>query len=118
MQREQAYPDGHDVAHPPTSFMRPPAGSPILAPNSAQKNNCHQYRQIFHAFGRTRQADLGEARTDRRLSSDERRAAGRAALLAISVREQRAFLGKTVDVRRSVPPYPLKIRYPKHEIRK
>ena len=57
---------------------------------------------LLHAFGRARQADLGEAGADGRLPGDERRAAGGAALLAIPVGEQRAFLGDAVDVRRLV----------------
>ena len=57
---------------------------------------------LLHALGRARQADLGEAGADGRLPGDERRAAGGAALLAVPVGEQRAFLGDAVDVRRLV----------------
>ena len=56
----------------------------------------------LHALGCARQAHLGEAGADRRLSGDERRAAGGAALLAVPVGEQRAFVGDAVDVRRLV----------------
>ena len=48
---------------------------------------------------RARQADLGEAGADGRLAGDERRAPGGAALLAVPVGEQAAFLGDAVDVR-------------------
>ncbi len=57
---------------------------------------------LLHALRRARQADLGEAGADGRLPGDERRATGGAALLAIPVGEQRAFLGDAVDVRRLV----------------
>ena len=61
-------------------------------------------RRVFflQAFVRARQADLGQAGADGRLPGDERRAAGGAALLAVPVGEQRAFLGDAVDVRRLV----------------
>ena len=61
-------------------------------------------RRVFllHALGRARQADLGEAGADGRLPGDERRAAGGAALLAVPVGEERAFLRDAVDVRRLV----------------
>src|SRR5262249_26472354 len=49
------------------------------------------------------QADLGQAGADRRLTHDERRAPGRAALLAVPVGEACAFPGDAVDVRRLVP---------------
>ena len=45
------------------------------------------------------QADLGQAGADRRLARDERSAAGGAALLAVPIREHRAFLGDAIDVR-------------------
>ena len=51
---------------------------------------------------RARQADLGQAGADRRLAGDEGRAAGRAALLAVPVGEDRAFLADAVDVGRAV----------------
>ena len=57
---------------------------------------------LGNAFRRAGQADLGEAGADGRLPGDERRAAGGAALLAIPVGEERAFLGDAVDVRRLV----------------
>ena len=57
---------------------------------------------LGQAFRCARQADLGEAGADGRLAGDERRASGGAALLAIPVGEQRAFLGDAVDVRRLV----------------
>src|SRR6266481_3278576 len=46
--------------------------------------------------------DLGEARTDRILASDERGSARRAALLSVVVGEGDAFVGHTVDVGRAV----------------
>src|SRR6516165_3584541 len=46
------------------------------------------------------QANLGQAGADGRLAGDERGPAGRAALLAIPVRAQRAFSGEPVDVGR------------------
>src|SRR5262249_40022067 len=52
---------------------------------------------------RARQAHLGEAGADGGLAGDERRAAGRAALLAVPVGEHPAFLRNAVDVRRPVP---------------
>ena len=55
---------------------------------------------LLQALGRARQADFGEAGADRRLPGDERRATGGAALLAVPVREERAFLGDAVYVRR------------------
>ena len=51
---------------------------------------------------RTGQADLRQSRADRRLARDERRASGGAALLAVPVREHRAFVADAVDVRRAV----------------
>ena len=62
------------------------------------------HRQVFllQAFLGARQADLEQPRSERRLAGDERRAAGRAALLAIPVREQRSFFGDAVDVGRLV----------------
>ena len=48
------------------------------------------------------QADLGQAGADRRLAGDEGGAAGGAALLAIPVGEDRAFLADAVDVGRAV----------------
>ena len=55
-----------------------------------------------NAFLRAGQTDLGEAGTNGRLAGDECRATGGATLLTIEVREQRAFLGEAVDVRRLV----------------
>ena len=60
-----------------------------------------------HVFGvksdvRAGQPDLGQARSDRRLPGDEGRAPRGAALLAIPVGKQRAFLGDPVDVGRAV----------------
>ena len=52
--------------------------------------------------GRTGQTDFGQAGPDRRLPGDEGCAPRGAALLAVPVGEQRAFLGDTVDVRRAV----------------
>ena len=48
------------------------------------------------------QADLGQAGADRRLAGDEGRAAGSAALLAVPVGEDRAFLADAVDIGRAV----------------
>jgi hypothetical protein len=48
------------------------------------------------------QADLGEASADRRLSCDERRAAGCAALLTVKIGEHRAFSGDAVNVGRAI----------------
>ena len=48
----------------------------------------------LQAFGRAGQPDLGEAGANRRLPGDEGRATGGAALLAVPVGEQRAFLGQ------------------------
>jgi hypothetical protein len=55
---------------------------------------------------RSRQADLGEARADRRLAGDESGAARGAALLPVPVGEQRAFLGDAIDVGRPVAMMP------------
>ena len=49
-------------------------------------------------FLRAGQADLQHARPEARLAGDETRAAGRAALLAVPVGEQGAFLGDAVDI--------------------
>ena len=49
---------------------------------------------------RTRQADLGHARAQAGLAGDERRPAGRAALLGVVIGEDHAFLGDTIDVGR------------------
>ena len=57
---------------------------------------------LLHTERRAGQADLGEARADGRLADDERSPAGGAALLAVAVGEQPAFLGDAVDVRRVV----------------
>jgi len=54
------------------------------------------------AFRRGGQTDLGEAGADGRLAGDEGRATGRAALLRIPVREQRAVVRNAVNVRRPV----------------
>ncbi len=48
-------------------------------------------------------ADGQKTRSERVLPEDERRASGRAALLGVVVREQRAFLGDAIDVGRLVP---------------
>ncbi len=48
------------------------------------------------------QADLQQAGAEWRLAGDERGAAGGAALLAVPVGEERAFLGDAIDVRRLV----------------
>ena len=56
----------------------------------------------LHALGRAGQADLGQAGADRRLAGDEGGAPGGAALLAVPVGEERAFLGDAVDVGRPV----------------
>src|SRR5215472_8815854 len=47
-------------------------------------------------------ADLGETRTDRRLSGDEGRASSSAALLTVEVGEHRAIVGDAIEVRRAV----------------
>ena len=57
---------------------------------------------LLQAFLGARQADLEQAGAERRLPGDEGRAAGGAALLAVPVGEQRAFLGDAVDVGRLV----------------
>jgi hypothetical protein len=49
-----------------------------------------------------RQPDLGETGPDRRLAREERRATGRAALLPVPVREERALLRDAIDVGRLV----------------
>ena len=49
-------------------------------------------------FLRAGQADLQHARPEARLAGDETGAAGRAALLAVPVGEQGAFLGDAVDI--------------------
>ena len=61
-------------------------------------------RRIFglHAFLGTRQADLQQPRAVGRLPGDESGATGRAALLAVVVREQAALSGDPVDVGRLV----------------
>ncbi len=56
-----------------------------------------------HAFLGARQADLGESGAEHALAHDERRAAGRAALLAVVVSEHHALAGDAVDARRLVP---------------
>ena len=56
----------------------------------------------LQAFLGARQADLEQAGAEARLAGDERPAAGGAALLAVPVGEQRAFLGDAVDVGRLV----------------
>ena len=48
------------------------------------------------------QPDLGEPGPKRRLTGDERRAAGGAALLGVIIGEDDAFLGDPVDIRRAV----------------
>ena len=53
-------------------------------------------------FLRAGQADLQHARPEARLAGDETGAAGRAALLAVPVGEQGAFLGDAVDIGRPV----------------
>ncbi len=50
----------------------------------------------------SRQPYLGQAGADRRLAGDECGAARGATLLAVPIREQRAFLGHAVDVGRAV----------------
>ena len=50
----------------------------------------------------TRQTDLGEAGANRRLSGDESSAASGAALLAIPVSKNGAFLADPVDVGRAI----------------
>ena len=56
----------------------------------------------LQSFLRAGQADFEQARAEAGLAGDEARAAGRAALLAVPVREQRAFLRDAVDVGRLV----------------
>ena len=57
---------------------------------------------FFHAFGCTRQADLGQAGSDGGLSGDEGGTARGAGLLAVPVGEKRALFGDAVDVGRPV----------------
>ncbi len=57
---------------------------------------------LLHALGGARQADLGQSGAHRRLPGDESCAAGGAALLAVTVGEDRALLRDAVDVRRLV----------------
>ena len=61
-------------------------------------------RRVFglHALRRAGESHLGEAGADRRLPGDERRAAGRAALLPVPVGEGGTFGGNPVDVGRAV----------------
>jgi hypothetical protein len=59
-------------------------------------------RPVGNALGRARHANGQQARAEGMLAQDERRAAGRAALLGVGVREQRAFSRDPVDVRRPV----------------
>ena len=60
---------------------------------------CGNGRIFFlHAFGCTRQADLGQAGPDGGLSGDEGGAARGAGLLAVPVGEKRALFGDAVDV--------------------
>ena len=56
----------------------------------------------LQSFLRAGQADLEHAGPEPRLAGDETRTAGRAALLAVPVGEQRAFLRDAIDVRRLV----------------
>ncbi len=58
-------------------------------------------RSCKPSFG-ARQTDLEQAGTKTDLAGDERRAAGRATLLAVPVGKQRPFLGDAIDVRRLV----------------
>ena len=53
-------------------------------------------------FLRTGQADLQHARAETGLAGDETRAAGRAALLAVPISEQGAFLRDAIDIGRLV----------------
>ena len=64
---------------------------------------------LLHALRGARQADLGEARADRRLPGDERGTTGSATLLAIPVGEHRALACEAVDVRRPVTHHALVI---------
>src|SRR5262249_33895575 len=56
-------------------------------------------RWVFRteADGRAWESDLRQPSTNRRLPGDECRAAGRAALLAVEVREHRALFGDSID---------------------
>ena len=56
----------------------------------------------LQAFLRAGQADLQQAGAEAGLAGDETRPAGRAALLAVPVGEERTFPGNAVDVRRLV----------------
>ena len=53
---------------------------------------------LLHALRRTGQSHFGQAGAHRGLASDEGGPAGGAALLAVPVGEQRAFVGNAVDV--------------------
>ena len=57
---------------------------------------------LLHPLRRARQADLGQAGADRRLTRDESRAPCGAALLSVPVGEQRPLAGNAVDVGRPV----------------
>ena len=57
---------------------------------------------LFHAFGRARQTNLGQAGANRRLTSDKCGATGGATLLAVPIREQRAIFRNAVNVGRFV----------------
>jgi hypothetical protein len=57
---------------------------------------------VLEPHRRSRDADLGEAGALARLAGDEGRAAGRATVLGVIVREHHAFLGKAIDVGRAV----------------
>ena len=59
-------------------------------------------RPVGDALRRTRHADGQQAGAERMLAEDERRAAGRAALLGVGVGEERALLRDAVDVGRLV----------------
>ena len=63
---------------------------------------CNAHIFCTQADVSARQTNLCQASADRRLSGNERRSSGRAALLTVLIGEQRAFLRDTVDVRRFV----------------
>src|SRR6516225_1272924 len=59
-------------------------------------------RPVGNSLRRTRHADGKQARPERVLSENERGASGCAALLGISIREERAFLSYAVNVGRVI----------------
>ena len=71
----------------------------------------HRDRRVFHpdAEIRAREAHLGKARAKHALAHDERRAAGRTALLAVVVGEDHPLVGDAIDVGRAVAHQPHRV---------